>query len=48
MWIEDVFDNPEGYDKCREVAMKYYGCEPKVDRLLKIIEGELDKYYGQT
>ncbi len=45
-WVEDCFDNPERYNRCREVAMKYYSWQPIVERLLDVYDELKEKYYG--
>lgn len=47
MWVEDVFDNPERYTNCREVAMKYYSWTPRVEKMLEVFDELSEKYYGR-
>jgi len=42
----DVFEHPMKYDKCRQVAMKYYSWQPVVDRILGVFDELNEQYYG--
>jgi D-inositol-3-phosphate glycosyltransferase len=42
--VTHVFSEPEYYNRCREVAMKYYSWAPVVDRLLCIFDELKEKY----
>jgi len=47
MCVEDVFDNPESYNQCREVAVKYYSWTPIVERLFGVFDELGEEYYGR-
>ena len=44
--IERVFENPEDYKGCREVAEKYYSWSTRVGRILETFDELEQKYYG--
>jgi glycosyltransferase involved in cell wall biosynthesis len=45
--IARVFECPEYYHRCREIAMKYHSWSPVIDRNLSAIEELEAKYYGR-
>jgi len=42
----EVFEHPERYKNCREVARKYYSWDPVVQRLVDVYDELFKKYYG--
>jgi glycosyltransferase involved in cell wall biosynthesis len=43
--VSDVFEHPEVYKNCREVARKYYSWDPVVQRLVDVYDELFKKYY---
>lgn len=47
MSVSRIFDHSEHFNKCRQVAMKYYDWTPRVERLLSVFDELGEKYYGR-